>query len=262
MSRLAHSLVWTGALALLPLAASGLRASATPVKPAAMPEVLRTGVARPDEYPTWVDAKRLFTPAGKLDTRVLDPEAVRYIERALATPAKDGCIEAGAILIDRIVINGNYLDRTSLDATFRSAGAVIRGRVTGVSTGFQGSFPGTLIRFEPVADYKDDFKPQPVYYTFVPVGRVQIGDRVLCKTDPNYAELPAVGDEVVLFEPKGYRGDERFLDSYDGAGVVTVKRDGTLALPRSFAASVSPRKLAKSVDLFARLEELEKENSR
>jgi hypothetical protein len=94
------------------------------------------------------------------------------------------------------------------------------------------------------------------------VGTFKVGSRTICKTDPQYAELPEVGDEIVIFQPKDDRGDERFLDAYDGAGVVTIKSDGRLALPQAFRVDTALRSLGSGQDLFARLHELAQERPR
>jgi hypothetical protein len=260
MDRHARSPRWLGTLLSLCLMATGALArtdSAAAVRPAPMPETLSNRAA----LPFWVDADQVLKKNGQINSELLGHEATRDIERILSKPAQDGCIQAGEILIDRITINGKMIRRTSLAETFGSAAVAMRGRVTGRSVGFQGSFAGTLIRFEATTIYKDTSRPQRLYYTFMPVGRLKIGNRTICKTDPNYAEVPEVGDEIVLLQPEGYRSDDQYVDAYDGAGIITVKSDGRVSLPRAFSTTAA-RELASGTDLFARLQELMQEGPR
>ncbi len=250
----APALRWLGMLFSLALTASSPVVSAEAARPAPMPEVMRSEHSRPSDDPFWIDANRVFTKDGQIDAQLLGPHETSYVSRVLATPERDGCIQAGEIFVDRIVMNGKIIRRTSLDETFGSAGVAIRGRVTGRSTGFEGTTAGTLIRFEPITIYKDNSRPQKVYYTFMPVGRFRVGNKTICKTDPNYAEVPEVGDEIVLLQPDDDRGETQYLDSYDGAGIVTIKRDGRLALPAIFRSDSSPQPLTTGKDFFRRLQ--------
>jgi hypothetical protein len=49
--------------------------------------------------------------------------------------------------------------------------------------------PGQLLQVEPVVSFGSRLT-QPRYYFFVPVGRFNVGDAELCKTDSRYAEPP------------------------------------------------------------------------
>lgn len=265
MGRYARSLRRLAMFLSLSLTAAGSvagAAAADTLRSAPMPDVLHSGQSNRAQRPFWVDASQVLTKNGQLNSQLLGPEAASDIARLLAAPEKDGCIQQGEFIIDRIVINGKTVYRSSLDDAFRSAAVAMRGRVTGRSTGFQGSFAGTLIRFEPVTIYKDNSRPRSLYYTFMPVSRLQLGSKTICKTDRNYAEVPEVGDEIVLLQPDDDRSDEQFLDAYDGAGIVTIKRGGRLALPLAFRSATPPQPLTSGKSLYGRLQELMEEKQK
>lgn len=119
-----------------------------------------------------------------------------------------------------------------IDATRHSEG-VLLGRVTGLRSGFRSTGEGgTLIQVEAQKVLRGRWLGErTVFHVFAPVGRFDFGGRQFCAEGPGWARLPEEGDAVLLFLP--YRGwcDESFLELYDAAGLVVLRKDGSADPP-------------------------------
>lgn len=226
-----------------PSAAGGGRAEAEP-----MPEVLHTEFDRSIgiEAPRWVSLEAAVGADGELIEERFHPNALVSLRSLLARPAEHGCIRQGAIYDDLV----NPPDWTTVAKLVRNSALLVRGKVTGTAFGFQGGMPGQLIRLEPIEYLRGDSQPVESFYFFVPVGTFGIGGKVICKTDPRYAEVPDVGDEVLVAEQHRRRPAESFIHTHLAPGLVTLHHDGTLSLPQAFRGEDAPRSV---VDLLERV---------
>ena len=107
---------------------------------------------------------------------------------------------------------------------------VIYGKVTAIGAGFFGGVPGQLLQIKPMRGagltaLKDR------YYAFVPVGRIQVGNTAICKTDVRYALPPEMGQEVLLMTDPPIDPDGMLLD-VQSHQIFAIERDGSLRMYR------------------------------
>lgn len=248
------SLVLAEALSAAPLAKGGTLAEP-------MPQTLRIG-SQSETVPSWVDASRVLTPAGEIDGTLFDSLSGQLIALTLQQREVDGCIATGAPIRTPIHISDDtgaslIPSRSTLDEAFRASELVFEGEVTGRSYGFSGSIAGQLLRLVPVKTFKDTLAVQRQYFVFLPIGRVKVGDKTICKVDPSYPEPPALGDRVVILLANGFREDNQYLSVPDAKGIVVFKKDGSVSLPEAFrphgvSAPLSIDKFVSHLDSLAR----------
>lgn len=98
----------TLAICLLPFFLSGRveSAAAESLGQATPPPIPKVMVLTPGGRPVWVDASRVMTASGEIDTNVIAPDNASSIRRLLNLPATSGCIEDGPAIFDELVILG------------------------------------------------------------------------------------------------------------------------------------------------------------
>ncbi|MEO8277784.1 MAG: hypothetical protein ABI639_16340 [Thermoanaerobaculia bacterium] len=150
----------------------------------------------------------------------------------LSLPERAGCIHL--LPIERE--SDALVSRSNLAEASRNAEGVLRGRVSALSTGFRSTGEaGTLIRVEGIEVMKGGWlKSQRSYYAFIPVGQFEFGGKRICAEASGWVEIPQVNDEVILFVPYAGWSDEAFLEIYDSAGLVVLKKEGRADLPKRY----------------------------
>ena len=184
------------------------------------------------KYPIWVDEKNMVTPSGNLNTDLIAPSELFFIQDYLSSPPQKGCIPVGTVFED---LAGLPPRRTVEEATTNSRLTGL-GTVTAKASGFSGEIPGQLLRVVPTELLEGHARNVDAYYVFFPVGQVTLGKAKLCKSDPRYPEAPRVGDSVVIFAPDlwPWKEDEPFLETLDEGGFITIRPDGSVSLPDRF----------------------------
>jgi hypothetical protein len=185
-------------------------------------------------YPLWIEKSMLLNPDRSVNTDLVHPSVVAVIKALRRTPAEAGCVRVRAEPEDSIGVP----PRGSIEEGTRNSRLVVLGEVTERAYGFKAYVPGQLLRVVPEETLKGVPRDVPAYFAFVPVGNFHLGVMPLCKTDDLFADPPQVGDEVLLFVPAGPDPDEDerepFLELEDDKGLVTVRSDGTVSLPRAW----------------------------
>lgn len=199
--------------------------------------------------PIWAEASVVLTEDGVPNPAVWGDDTGR-IREILETPAdgpiyyngkivgysgvpnpQPGCRNVGQTYVDYV----EPPPRATLEDAVTHSQVALLGRVTDRAYGFSGGAPGQLLQIEPVRSFGHALS-QARYYFFVPIGRFSIGGVTICTTDWRYAEPPDIGGEVFLFvfdpvDPAGV-----LLHVMDAGDIVPVNPDGSLRLPRQYAA--------------------------
>jgi hypothetical protein len=244
----------TGLALLLGSFGASLDLSAQPT----IPETLDVPWASP-EAPGWVREDVATEPGSeRLATERFHSMSLSSLAEAIVTGSKEECIAWGQVFID--IVNPPL--RGNLALNLSTSVFSFRGRVVGEAGGFFGGIPGTLVEVKPEEIYiqEDGVFRSETYFVFFPVGEVRLGNRKICKTDPSYPEVPAVGDDLVVFVPRHYKtAISRILDVIDHNGVITVKPDGRVLAPAELQATKAalPRE-----ELYAELQKLTRGSNR
>jgi hypothetical protein len=189
--------------------------------------------APPIPTPVWLHAAAAWD--GKLRTELMHPATARLLGELLSRPEVGGCISPGLDRDQRIL---SYPRSSDLDTALREAHFVLHARVTGAAGGFQASTPGTLLRLSPLRVARGTTTTKGPFYVFVPLGRVRVGNKVICKNDPEYAGLPEPGDEVlILSAPPGNEYNNQ-LD-LETPGDLIVIHSGKLLFPKMYQESLA-----------------------
>lgn len=228
-----------------------------------IPAVLyRDGSGRSE--PDWVVADSVVTSSGDVDAHLFSVADRTIIQSYLAVPPQDGCVRLGLATVQDKVDSPNR--RPDLASAIRNTEWVMLARVTARAGGFHRSEPGTLLQVEPVEIFKGPKKRSGRSFVFMPLGRLKVGVTEICKTHPLYADLPKVGEEVLLFVDPDWRNQGELLDTGNlGAGaetgIVTIHSDGKVSLPevyRDAGKARSPSTRADLRDLIQRTIQIER----
>jgi hypothetical protein len=201
----------------------------------------------PIPTPVWLHAAAAMDEQGALRRELMHPATAKELQVVLSQPAVGGCIPEGHVSEQRIL---SYPRGEDLDDILRVTPYVLLARVTGVAPGLSAATPGTLLRLEPVRAVRGHWKSPGPYYVFMPIGRVPLGTKEICKTDPQYSTLPALGDQVLCLTaaPSGEHQNLLWLES---PGDLIAIHEGQLSYP-----SLYLRKLADDRGAHETLEDL------
>lgn len=201
----------------------------------------------PIPTPVWLHAAAAVDEQGALRRELMHPATVKELQVVLSQPAVGGCIPEGHVSEQKIL---SYPRGEDLDDILRVTPYVLLARVTGVAPGLSAATPGTLLRLELVRAVRGRWKSAGPYYVFMPIGRVPLGSKVVCKTDPQYSTLPALGDQVLCLTaaPSGEHQNLLWLES---PGDLIAIHEGRLSYPRLYL-----RKLADDRGAHETLEDL------
>lgn len=187
-----------------------------------------------DSYPEWVSADRALTPSGELDPTLFSEISRSTIARLLATPPDRDCIRLGKVFEYIPAISGPER-RGNLTDAIRNSDWVLLARVTARAGGFFADEPGTLLVVEPAEVFKGFTRRNWEHYIFMPVGNFQVGNSMICKTHPDYAELPKVGDlMLLLIDLTAHNRKSDFLETGQETGIITFPSETEVSLPRRY----------------------------
>ena len=191
----------------------------------------------PNERPHWVAAEEALGEDGRWDPTYFDEGVRSRLRRLLSREPRgsDGCIEK------RNEIPGLRADAIkNLELLSQREGWIFLAEVTGLTAGFQGGEPGTLIRIEPRQILKGPSDRLYPHYVFFPVGTVPVGNKSLCVTDLRYPELAKVGESMLLFVPMISANQGEFLFGADSMAI-TFPDGGGASLPLRYRESDSDK---------------------
>jgi hypothetical protein len=232
-------------LAGLPLSAQPEVVSAYEGEP--MPDVLFTNWR--EDYPYFIAARRMLEPDGKLAAQLLPETYEEGLEGRLQPKADGGCAGFGPILPESAAA-------ADFEQALDQADWVLTATVTGTEPGFAAGATraGTLLRIVPDRVFKGPMDRTWTHYLFFAVGRFQFGDVEVCAGDfGQFAELPAVGDQVLLMIWLHAANTGEFLYHDGRDGLITLKRDGTVSLPKVFRDSEGELARLSASELLARV---------
>jgi hypothetical protein len=184
-----------------------------------------------DRYPSFVSADAVLAANGTIDETLFSPEAIDSIRSLLATAPQGDCIRVENYYESYV----NPPVRSSIGAAARSSHLILLGTVVEKTFGFSGFTPGQLLHIRPDQAIKGTTK-EDLYFVFLPIGNFSVGAARICKTDTRYATPPEVGEQILALIPKLWNSEQSgaFLNTFDEAGVITIKDDETLSLPRRY----------------------------
>jgi hypothetical protein len=202
------------------------------------------------EYPVWVDSSMVFKPNGSVNTAYLSPDGAETLRALQAKAPAHGCEAVGASYVDIL----NPPERSSIEEATRNSRLVILGKVTEKAYGISDIMPGQLLLVVSEEVIKGQPRNVPAYFVFMPVGHFELGGVDICKSDSRYPEPPKIGEEVLLFVPPLPNVDQKepFLELLDDAGIVTLRSDSTVSLPKRFTIR-NPGPAKTSTDLLDRV---------
>lgn len=195
--------------------------------------IFSTSSAR--SWPVWVPANEAVNSAGALDPQKLPDKGPWHsrTEGSIAASSTDANTPCQSVTV--FDESGFGSTATSIRALVRLAKRVAVGTVMEIVPGFYDGLPASLIRMSvrsPSGASEGD-----AFFVY-PSARFTANGRAFCRIDSQYAELPTVGDQVVLF------------------GTATVDPGGQLFVPKSHeiirehaGQLFMPRQLAHDPDL-------------
>ena len=139
--------------------------------------------------------------------------------------------------------------RRDLRTAIRTSDVVLMARVTGSRSGFlHADIAGTLYQFSPIEVLRGQHSEEERYF-FFPAGEFKLGRVSVCKSHPDYADQPSVGDRVLLIYNNHWYNDSGIVYTGGSTGVVTMKSDGRASLPRRFRDRLSDSERPLNSDL-------------
>lgn len=183
------------------------------------------------QYPAFVSADVVLTANGAVDEALFSPDAIDSIRSLLATDPQGDCIRVENYYESYV----NPPARWTLEGAVRSSHLILLGTVVGKTFGFSGFTPGQLLHVRPDQTFKGTAK-EDLYFVFLPTGNFSVGNARICKTDTRYATPPEIEEKVLALIPKLWNSERTgaFLETFDEAGVITIKESGDLSLPRRY----------------------------
>jgi hypothetical protein len=199
--------------------------------------------------PIWADASVVLTEDGKPNPAIWGDDTTRIREileqpddnpiyyndkiiRYSGVPnPQPGCRNVGQGNVDTV----EPPPRATLDDAVTHSEIALLGRVTARAYGFSDTGPGQLLQIQPIQAFGCPLS-QPRYYFFEPFGRFRVGGVTICTTHYLYADPPDIGGEVFLFVDRPVDPAGVLLHVIDAGDVVPVNPDGSLRLPRQYAA--------------------------
>ena len=215
---------------------------ASPATMEPMPEVLFTDNSGRREA-VWVAAERVLTPSGEVDTNLFSDSEPETLERLMALPEKNGCIELAGIIYDFL----NPPIRDNVYQAAKYASTVVMAEVTGLKAGFYGTDAGNLVQLLPVEILKGNSgEIRKPFYVFLPNGSFSVGAHRFCARNPNYPSLPDLGDQLMLFVPGRIDPSFPLLEILDEGGVVVLKKNSPVDLPARYQKDLTVKGLSSS----------------
>ncbi len=124
--------------------------------------------------------------------------------------------------------------RRDLQTAIKSSDVVLVASITARSPGFlHNDIAGTLYRFNPIEVLRGQHQEGELYF-FIPIGHFDLGRISICKSHPDYAEPPAVDEQVMLIYNDHWYNASGIVFTGGSTGVVTLKNSGHASLPRRF----------------------------
>jgi hypothetical protein len=214
--------------------------------------------ARPaDKYPIFVSTDDLLTATGEIDRSRIPETSAKTIEDYFHLRPEDGCIKLLGVIRDHPV-HGPHGD---LSSAIQQADLVILGTVTGLRPGFRVDEAGTLVRLTPERFLKGGHtEGEEAYYVFIPIASFSLRGQRFCQVDASYSDLPALGENLLLFIRDRDQATGPYLPLFDATDLVTIHSDSTISLPHYFRSDSRLKTLNKTTLLQMVRSRLKSEN--
>lgn len=185
--------------------------------------VTRLG-SRVSSLPRWV-ASDAAAYEGQLSADWFSEPSLRAVDYFTSRPEEP---ETGCTVVDP------YYDLYGEYETPESAIMIARVKILQAEPGFGWGAPGTLFRARVLEMVRSPERHQDrqILDFFAPVGRVPLGDKVLCPRDPRFVTL-VVGDEAILLVHQLYEPNETLVSIGDG-GVLGIRNGELIPEGRAF----------------------------
>jgi hypothetical protein len=168
----------------------------------------------------WVDRETAALPSGGLNTKLFSDFEAAQISRYLSSKTIGGCIRIQAHIEDYV----NVSPITTFSRLDDTSSFIVSGVVKSRSFGFYRGLPGQLIHIGDATVLRDEGaeKPRRDFFVFVPIADFTVAGVRICKTDDRYAQVPQLGERLVVLggPPIGWDGD--ILHLTDPAQLVTL----------------------------------------
>jgi|GEM_PF-2420370 len=177
-----------------------------------------------DTYPVWVSGDAAIDADGNLEESLFHPAHRLLWGKRLEAAKKaggEGCVEIGRIESAWV----NPPDQSTIEQAVETSELVLLAEVIHTEGGFGAGEPGTLHVVRALRAFKG-VAPRETYYFFMPKGVFAAGPYTICKVDEGVADLPQVGDQVVLFVPRVVDPEEAFLRTPYDTGVIVLGSEG------------------------------------
>jgi len=175
--------------------------------------IFSTNSAR--SWPAWVPASEAVNSSGVLDPQKLPTNAPWHDRTERSVSAST----AGHSDTDEPCQSVSVFDESGFGSTATSIRGLVRiakrlavGTVVEIIPGFYDGLPASLIRMS--ARSASGANENDAFFVY-PSARFTANGRVFCRIDPQYIDMPIIGDRVVLF------------------GTATVDPGGQLFIPKS-----------------------------
>jgi len=177
-----------------------------------------------DTYPIWVSGDAAVDANGDLEESLFHPAHRLLWGKRLEAAKKaggEGCVDIGRIETAWV----NPPDQSTIEQAVETSELVLLAEVVHTEGGFGAGEPGTLHVARALRAFKG-VASRETYYFFMPKGVLTAGPYTICKVDEGVADLPQVGDQVVLFVPQVVDPAEAFLRTPYDTGVIVLGSEG------------------------------------
>ena len=123
--------------------------------------------------------------------------------------------------------------RESIQELTRSAAWSVRGHVIAITPGFFNGQPFSLLTVQTDRTLAlNRSQPDQILQVLYPYAQFKAGTISFCKDDYRFPHIPLIGDELIVFAPRGEIGVEATLLMPDRNYVIFESGDHQLTLPR------------------------------
>lgn len=188
-------------------------------------------------YPIWVSAESALTLDGQPDEDLFTATQRSSISRLRDSAKESECVQLMAPIDESMTINGAADPRANLSSALRTADWVFLGKVIDRSSGFRGGQAGTLMEIKTIESLRGTDPGFESYFIYHPATRFFLGSTEICKEAWQYAELPALGGEILVLVNLSEPNSGRLLWVGESSGMITFRSEGDVSLPAVYLDS-------------------------
>jgi hypothetical protein len=199
----------------------------------------------------WVTPERATLYQGQIDWTLFGDLQSAVLRRAIERHQGSDCVAIGPLRKQMI---GSGI-ANNLDDLVRNSFGVFRGTIEGRDVGFADGDPATLlqIRIEKIIKKSSEFSVREVgdvLYAAYPVAVVQLKNQRICKSDDRLpADVPEIGDKVIVFPMTGPLNEGRNMMYLYGQELFVERSNSTLEMPKRWRSDARISKAARLADI-------------